>query len=99
MTTPVVAIFIAQPGMQDQLEALLRSVIDTTLGEAGCISYQLNRDVNNTRRFVFIEEWASQADLDRHSAAPHLKALVAQLPDHIEFADVITLAKVAGGAV
>lgn len=99
MTTPVVAIFVAKPGMEDPLETLLRGVIDTTLQETGCISYQLNRDMKNARRFVFTETWASQADLDRHSAAPHLKALVEQLPAHIEFADVIVLEKLAGGAV
>jgi quinol monooxygenase YgiN len=99
MTTPVVAIFTAKAGMEDKLDALLRGVIETTLTEAGCISYQLNRDLKNPRRFVFTEEWASQADLDRHSAAPHLKALAAALPEHIDAADVIVLEKIAGGAV
>lgn len=98
MTTPVVAVFVAQPGMEHQLEALFRGLIDTTLQEDGCISYQLNRDANNPRRFVFTEVWESQAHLDRHLAAPHLQALFAQLPACVETSDVIVLEKLLGGA-
>jgi quinol monooxygenase YgiN len=98
MTLPVVAIFIAKPGAEQQLEQLFRGVVDTTLREEGCISYQINRDTNNPRRFVFTEEWESQAHLDRHLAAPHLQALSAQVPDLIESNDVLVLAKLAGGA-
>ena len=98
MTLPVVAIFVAKPGLEEQLDQLLRGVVDTTLREEGCIRYELTRDSQNPRRFVFIEEWESQAHLDRHLAAPHLQALSAQLPAHIESADVIVLDKLAGGA-
>jgi quinol monooxygenase YgiN len=98
MTLPVVAIFTAKPGFEDKLEQLFRSVVDTTLREEGCISYQINRDLANPRRFVFIEEWESQADLDRHLAAPHMKPLSEQVPECIESTDVLLMAKLAGGA-
>ena len=98
MTLPVVAIFVAKPGFEEKLEILLRGVVDTTLREEGCISYQVNRDIANPRRFVFTEEWRSQADLDRHLAAPHLQRLSEQLPECIESGDVLLLAKLAGGA-
>jgi quinol monooxygenase YgiN len=96
MTLFVVAIFVAKPGFEQKLEQLFRSVVDTTLREDGCISYQINRDIENPRRFVFTEEWRSQADLDRHLAAPHLKALSEQVPECIESTDVLKLAKLAG---
>lgn len=98
MTLNVVASFIAKPGLEQKLEQLFRSVVDTTLREEGCISYQINRDIENPRRFVFTEEWQSQADLDRHLAAPHLQALSEQVPQCIESSDVLKLAKLAGGA-
>jgi len=98
MTLPVVAIFTAKPGFEEKLEQLFRSVVDTTLREEGCISYQINRDMANPRRFVFTEEWESRADLDRHLAAPHLKALSEQVPECIESTDVLMLEKLAGGA-
>lgn len=97
MTLPVVAIFVAKPGSEQQLEQLFLGVVDTTLREEGCISYQLNRDTANPRRFVFTEEWRSQADLDRHLAAPHLQELSRQVPQHIESSDILVLSKLAGG--
>lgn len=99
MTLPVVAIFVAKPGFEEKLETLFRSVVEPTLREEGCISYQVNRDMGNPRRFVFTEEWRSQADLDRHLATPHLKRLSEQVPECIESSDVVLLAKLAGGAV
>jgi quinol monooxygenase YgiN len=98
MTLPVVAIFVAKPGFEERLEQLFRSVVDATLREEGCISYQLNRDLTNPRCFVFIEEWRSQADLDRHLATPHMKPLSEQVPACLESSKVFTLAKLAGGA-
>ena len=97
MTLPVVAIFVAKPGLEEKLETLLRSVVEPTLREEGCISYQVNRDIANPRRFVFTEEWRSKADLDLHLATPHLRMLSEQIPALIESGDVILLAKVAGG--
>ena len=97
MTLPVVAIFVAKPGLEEKLETLLRSVVEPTLREEGCISYQVNCDIANPRRFVFTEAWQSKADLDRHLATPHLRMLSEQIPALIESSDVILLAKVAGG--
>jgi quinol monooxygenase YgiN len=98
MTLPVIAIFVARPGFEEKLEQLFRSVVDTTLREEGCICYQLNRDLANPRRFVFIEEWRSQADLDRHLAAPHMQPLSEQVPPCLESSETLLLAKLGGGA-
>ncbi len=97
MTTPAVAIFVAKPGAEDKLEALFRSVIATTLTEEGCISYQLNRDLDNPRRFVWTEEWESRALLEKHAAAPHIKAILAEIPALVDSAEVIALQKLDGG--
>jgi quinol monooxygenase YgiN len=98
MTTPVVAIFVAKPGSEQKLEELFRGVIAETLREEGCVTYQLNRDVQNPSRFIWTEEWTSQDLLDKHLAAPHIAKLFAQVPEHVESSEVIPLAKLAGGA-
>lgn len=98
MTLHVVAIFVARPGFEQKLETLFRSVVEPTLREEGCISYQINRDIRHPARFVFTEEWRSQADLDRHLASPHLCALSEQVPECIESSDMLILEKLAGGA-
>lgn len=98
MTVPVVAIFISKSGEEEKLEALFKGVIPVTLKEEGCISYQLNRSIDEPRRFVWTEEWESREHLDRHAAAPHIAAILAQIPDLVEHAEVIPLRKVGGGA-
>ena len=98
MTVPVVAVFVAKTGAEQTVEALFRAVIDTTLAEEGCISYQLNRDSENPRRFVWSEEWQSRELLQKHLEAPHITSPFAELPQHIESSDVMVLGKVAGGA-
>ncbi|WGF86373.1 putative quinol monooxygenase [Marinivivus vitaminiproducens] len=98
MTTPVVAIFVAKPGAEAKLEELFRAVIPTTLAEEGCIRYQLNRDRNQPRRFVWTEEWESLRHLEAHLAAPHITELFAQVPAYVESSEVIALGRVDGGA-
>lgn len=98
MTVPVIAIFCVKPGTETTVEKLFRSVIDTTLAEEGCISYQLNRDTENACRFIWTEEWQSQALLDRHLNAPHIQTLFSELPQYIESSEIIALKPLAGGA-
>jgi quinol monooxygenase YgiN len=98
MTTPVVAIFLAKPGAEEKLETLFRGVIATTLKEEGCISYQLNRDLEQPGRFVWTEEWESRELLNKHIAAPHINALLNEIPDLVESAEVISLRKIDGGS-
>lgn len=98
MTTPVVAIFVAKAGSENKLEELFRGVIDVTLKEEGCITYQLNRDAKNPSRFIWTEEWTTQELLDKHLAAPHIAELFAQVPALVESSEVLPLIKLAGGA-
>ncbi|HKS32885.1 MAG TPA: putative quinol monooxygenase [Enterobacteriaceae bacterium] len=97
MTVPVVAIFHVKPGTEEQVEQLFRSVIDTTLGEEGCIKYQLNRDAENASRFVWTEEWESKALLERHLNASHITNLFSTIGQYIEKSEIITLEPLAGG--
>ena len=90
-TVPGVAIFIARPGKEAEVERLLNSLVAPSREEAGAISYTLHRDRGNPRRFVFTEEWESQAALDRHVASDHVKRAFETLPDLLEDQDIIFL--------
>nr|WP_318384030.1 putative quinol monooxygenase [uncultured Enterobacter sp.] len=98
MTVPVVAIFTSKKGQEDRVESLFRQVIEETLSEEGCITYQLNRDSENSSRFIWTEEWESLALLQKHLNAPHIQQLFSALPEFIESSEVIALTKLAGGA-
>lgn len=71
----VVALSRAKPGKEKEWEAALRAVVAPTHQEQGCLKYTLHRGVEDPSRMVVLERWSSQTDLDRHLAAPHIRAL------------------------
>ena len=70
----------ARAGQEGELRDLLNSLLEPTRAEAGCVCYDLHQAVGDPTRFVFHEDWRSQADLDRHLASPHVASVLARLP-------------------
>ena len=71
----VVATVQVLPGHADGLLERFGEVIDGTHGEEGCLTYALHRDKADANRFVIVERWRSQADLDAHFGQPHMAAM------------------------
>jgi quinol monooxygenase YgiN len=74
----VVAQFKAKPGKETQIRQELLSLLAPSRKDAGCLSYDLHQAPDNPALFLFIENWASKAHLDRHLQTPHLKAALAK---------------------
>lgn len=72
-TVHVLALFIAAPGKEAELEEVLTALIEPTRKEAGCIRYDLVRGLGKSAEFAFIEEWESAAHLDTHSQTEHVR--------------------------
>ena len=68
----IVAIFEATSGREDDLAAALEALIAPTRAEAGCLNYDLHRDLEQPGRFLFYENWATRAHWDAHMQSPHL---------------------------
>lgn len=66
---------------QHQARALevYRELVDATRREAGCLSYELLQRVDDSTRFLLVEEWESQDQLDAHTRTDHFVRLVAEL--------------------
>jgi quinol monooxygenase YgiN len=47
--------------------------------EDGCSGYRVYGDLEQPDRYVFVEEWADDAALQRHFAQPHTAAFVSAL--------------------
>lgn len=90
-SVPGVAIFVARSGTESEVEALLRSLVEPSRKEDGAIFYNLHRDRENPRRFVFTEEWESQAALDAHVASAHVRQAFETLPGLLESQEIIFL--------
>jgi quinol monooxygenase YgiN len=83
-TVHVLARFVARPGKEDALRAVLSSMIAPTRRELQCYQYDLLVDANDPRQFCFVERWDGNAALEEHLETPHVKAALAQLEELVE---------------
>ena len=58
---------------------MLRSLIGPTRVETGCLSCHLYQDVNDERAVIWMEQWRSQDDLNRHVRTQKYKTILAAL--------------------
>lgn len=77
MTTHVTACFTARPETIDALRPILVALVEPIRQDPGCIRCNLVANVADPAEMTFIEEWNSQAALDRHLAEAFVKAAVA----------------------
>ncbi|WP_067717110.1 putative quinol monooxygenase [Nocardia yamanashiensis] len=73
MSLHVVAELRAEPGQEDRLRTALESMIEPSLAEPGCISYQPYVNPNDAAQMVVVEEWTGAPALEEHFATPHFK--------------------------
>jgi len=57
---------IARPEKRKEVMQTLRSMIEPTLQEKGCLSYQAFQNIEDENVFSLIKEWETREDLDHH---------------------------------
>lgn len=80
-TLTVIATFKARPGKEAELRAALTGLLSPTRKEAGCINYDVHVATDDPAKFLFHENWTSQAALDAHLQSPHIKALLPRVDE------------------
>jgi quinol monooxygenase YgiN len=70
----VIAHVRAKPGHEARVREILMGLIAPTRAEQGCIDYDLHASNENTREFVFYENWATPEHLDIHAKSAHILA-------------------------
>ena len=70
----------------DQREKAMVSI--TTLAKSarqdkGCLSFNVYEEIHDKNSLFFFEEWASQADIDRHFQTKHVKDFMTKFPKWI----------------
>jgi quinol monooxygenase YgiN len=83
-TIHVIARFIAKPGKEDQLKAVLIAMMPPTRRELACYQYDLLNNATDTREFCFVERWDGDSALDQHVASKHFKTGMTDLEDLVE---------------
>ena len=83
----------AKPDKVAELRAVLAAVVAPTRKEPGCRGYQVLQNDADPSDFTLVEDWANEAALDAHLAAPHTQEafakgvpLLAQEPDMRRYA-------------
>lgn len=77
----VVATCQAKPGKETELRAVLLGLIAPTRKEAGCLNYDLHVAKDDSSKFLFHENWTSQAHLDAHLKTAHIQVLLSRLDE------------------
>jgi quinol monooxygenase YgiN len=83
-TVHVVARFVAKPGREDELRAVLTALVPPTRREIDCYQYDLLVEHDDPRRFCFVERWDGDAALDQHLQTPHVKSALAEIEELVE---------------
>ena len=91
----IVAKVFVKPGKETVFIREARTMIDSTLKEAGCESYQLYQDPYDNSKFVFVEEYKNQAAVDAHFATEHFNGFGAKIGDLISGPPEIKIITVA----
>ena len=69
----VVARFVAKPDRVEDVKRILSELVDPTRAEDGCITYELLQNKQDPTDFTFVEEWSSEAALEKHLSTEHIK--------------------------
>jgi len=56
----------ARPEKRKEVMQTLLSMVEPTLQEKGCLSYQVFQGIKDENVFSLIKEWETREDLDRH---------------------------------
>lgn len=83
-TVHVIARFLARPGKEDELKAVLTGLVAPSRREIGCYQYDLLRSPTEPRDFCFVERWENEAALEQHAAMAHVKTAIAQARELVE---------------
>ncbi|HJR58942.1 MAG TPA: putative quinol monooxygenase [Vicinamibacterales bacterium] len=79
----VVARILARPESAGLVREALRSLLEPTRAEVGCIIYELMQNEADPTDFTFYEEWTDAPALDAHARSPHIAAAFARLDGHL----------------
>ncbi|APA97544.1 putative quinol monooxygenase [Nocardia seriolae] len=81
MTLHVVAEIHGVAGAEDRLRTALEAMIEPSLAEPGCVSYQPFANPNDPAHMVVVEEWKDADALEQHFATDHFRRIAAVLDE------------------
>lgn len=85
MTFTVIATWVAREGEEEAVEQAIRSLVEPSRAEPGCLSYLPHRLQDHPRSFVLVEQYENEAAYAAHTESDHFRtfALEQGIP-HLE---------------
>ena len=74
MSVKVIAFVSVKEGQEEAFEAAARTCVAASRAEEGVLHYDLWREAEGERRYVFNELYADQAAVKAHMTSDHFKA-------------------------
>jgi quinol monooxygenase YgiN len=78
MITATLRINVCEERRAD-VNKLLRSLIEPTRVETGCLNCRLYYEKDNPNSLTWVEEWKTEGDLRRHVGSPQYRRILAAL--------------------
>jgi len=72
MTVTVLALICAKKGSENEVLGNLKSLVEPTRKEEGCINYDLHQSSDDPCKFMFYENWTSRQALAAHAESAHI---------------------------
>lgn len=73
MTLTAISVLQARPGKEELVRAQALSLVEPSLAEPGCLSYQPYQHPTRPGNWVVVETWDSRAAFDAHMQSSHLQ--------------------------
>jgi quinol monooxygenase YgiN len=77
MAYVVCANYLARPGNEDRIAAIIEAMTNPSRAEPGCLQYQGHRSLSDPRRFFLYEVYQDEAAYAAHQASDHFQRLIA----------------------
>ncbi len=87
----IVATIVAKAEFDAEVLSALRSLVEHTRLEEGCISYQLHRDIKDPLRYTMLESWRDQEAINFHNSSEHFMAFIAASRGKTQRIEVVTI--------
>lgn len=88
-----IAISFAKPGYEEKLADALEGLLAPVHEEDGVLQYEMYRDMQEPRCFVFIERWESLETFNAHCISPHVKDYLTKTEGWVESNKIHVLKK------
>ena len=85
-----VAVFTVKENQEKRLLKELNFLVEKTVQESGCISYELFTSHTNPSKVLVQEVYKSEEDFKVHTGSDYLQSFIKKAPDLIEHSDVKT---------